>query len=258
MRRFLPYLLILLSLPAFAQIGRYKSIPTGHYNYTLKLDTATGAVWSVKFDSAKNATVEKKILEEKFKDYKAGRFDLITTDTKDHYLLLDSSTGKYTILDWQPEPPKEPRGTNKPPRDNGDIEVPAEVMPVLDPRAAFPEISSRDTISRNSGDDSVPGNASVDGTTDGGANAHISGWRVSKRVPMKAIPSGKQGTVVVDIWINENGRVIDAKVNSAKSTTIDHELIKAALDAARGFEFTPVSGQEPKRTGSVVCHFKMQ
>ena len=252
MRRFLSYLLILLSLPAFAQIGRYKSIPTGHYNYTLKLDTATGAVWSVKFDSAKNATVEKKILAEKFKDYKAGRFDLITTDTRDHYLLLDSSTGKYTILDWQPEPPKEARGANKPPKENVMVAETPDVS-VPDARAIFPGLSNRDTLSQTSAGQ-PEGNVSV-GVREGDSNARVEGRSVTKRGRLKPISSGKKGLVVVDIWLDESGHVIEARVNSSKSTTMDQELVRAALEAAKEFEFTPATNPSSSRTGSITVSF---
>ena len=42
---------IVLSLPVFAQVGRYKNIKVMYPGYSLKLDTATGELSSVHYDN---------------------------------------------------------------------------------------------------------------------------------------------------------------------------------------------------------------
>ena len=54
-------LVLLLTLPAFAQVGRFKIIKVWYPGYSLKLDTATGELWAVHFDVQEDQNVEEVI-----------------------------------------------------------------------------------------------------------------------------------------------------------------------------------------------------
>lgn len=150
------------------------------------------------------------------------------------------------------------------PTENGDVEIPKTPETPLDPKAVFPGHSKRDTSNtsqgaKNATDQLTPGqvNGGPDGATDGTANAHVSGWSTSHRGKLQA-PRNKKGTVVIDIWIDDSGRVTDAKLNAAKSTTLDKELTDKAIKAAKECTFRPIPGQEQKRTGTVTCNFNLE
>lgn len=255
MKRLLLFLVIFLSLPAFAQIGRYKSIPTEHYNYNLKLDTATGEVWSIHYRSADN-TIEEKMVQDALSQEtsQVGRYDLTATDSRNNYLLSDSATGKYVGIEWYPISCRSKVGAKDPSRSIGNVEAP--VIPEPDPRAAFPVLVSRDTISQTSSGQ-PDGDVTV-GAKEGDSNVHVSGWSVTTTGRLKQINALKKGIVVVDIRLDESGRVIEARVNTSKSTTIDRELVQAALEVAKEYRFTPTTSSTTSRTGSITVSFNLK
>lgn len=150
------------------------------------------------------------------------------------------------------------------PTPTGDVEIPQTQETPLDPKAIFPGHSKRDTSNtsqgaKNASDKLTPGqpSGSPDGALDGMANAHVSGWKITTRGKLEAA-GNKSGTVVVDIWIDENGNVTDAKYQTKESNTSDKVLIDKAIKAARQFKFTRVAGQEQDRHGTVTCNFKLK
>ncbi len=72
--------------------------------------------------------------------------------------------------------------------------------------------------------------------------------------PQQAKEEGVEGTVVVQVTMDEEGKIIEANVNSGEPL-----LREAALAAARLARFTPttVDGKPVKVTGTINYNFKM-
>lgn len=107
-------------------------------------------------------------------------------------------------------------------------------------------------------------NGNPDGNIDGkGVLGDGTGeWDLSGRgITGKPIFSEKpkdEGTVVVDIYVNQNGKVVSANVNVVKSNTGNSELYKLAVDAAKKATFTVNKDAPPKQKGSITFHFKLK
>ena len=70
--------------------------------------------------------------------------------------------------------------------------------------------------------------------------------RVQPVYPKESLDKGVSGRVVVDILVDENGRVPEAKVNEAP----DELTGQAVVDAAKQWEFKP----PPKIQGRQICY----
>ena len=78
--------------------------------------------------------------------------------------------------------------------------------------------------------------------------------RVAPAYPQDAIAARIFGTVIVEVTVNEVGRVISARPISGPV-----ELREAAVDAARQWEFTPIklSGMPVKVIGTITFNFNL-
>ena len=148
--------------------------------------------------------------------------------------------------------------------EKGDVETPKNEDLPLDTRANFPGHNKRDTSNTSQGSTNQTGNLTPgqptggpDGALNGESNAHVNGWSVNHRGKLQG-SKNKKGTVVVDIWIDENGRVVDAQLNLDKSTTLDKELTDKAIQAAKEFTFKPIPGKEQARKGTITCNFNLE
>ena len=97
-------LVLLLTLPAFAQVGRFKIIKFWYPGYSLKLDTATGELWAVHFDVQEDQTVEEVISKKQSHNHRQiGRYELRRTRQVGTYQIFDTSSGLYTLVKWTPK-----------------------------------------------------------------------------------------------------------------------------------------------------------
>lgn len=97
-------LAILLTLPVFAQVGRYKNIRVWYPGYSLKLDTATGELSAVHYDSEQEKTIEEVISKKlSHKQRQIGRYELRRTKQIGTYQIFDTSSGNYTTVKWTPK-----------------------------------------------------------------------------------------------------------------------------------------------------------
>ncbi len=97
-------LAILLTLPVFAQVGRYKNIRVWYPGYSLKLDTATGELSAVHYDSKQEKTIEEVISKKlSHKQRQIGRYELRRTKQIGTYQIFDTSSGNYTTVKWTPK-----------------------------------------------------------------------------------------------------------------------------------------------------------
>lgn len=150
------------------------------------------------------------------------------------------------------------------PTPSGDVEIPATQETALDPKAIFPGHSKRDTTHTSQGSSSPTGNLTPgqvnggpDGTLDGSANAKVEGRSVTKKGTLRPTVN-KKGLVVIDIYVNPQGKVIEAYFNASKSDTSDKELIDKAIEAAYGFVFSVKSDDVKRRQGTVTCKFNLK
>ena len=104
MKRFLILALALvLTLPVFAQVGRYKDIKVLYPGYTLKFDTATAEVTAVRYDNDTDKVFEEVVSKKLSNDSsQIGRYDFRRTRRMGTYQIFDSVTGEYTTVKWKP------------------------------------------------------------------------------------------------------------------------------------------------------------
>lgn len=104
MKKILTLLLILaLSLPAAAQVGRYKSLKTIYPGYSLKFDTASGELAAMRLDEETGMMKEEIISEKQSHGNKVGRYELRRSARLATYQIFDTSTGEYTTVKWAPK-----------------------------------------------------------------------------------------------------------------------------------------------------------
>jgi hypothetical protein len=104
MKKILTLLLILaLSIPAAAQVGRYKSLKTIYPGYSLKFDTASGELTAMRLDEETGIMKEEIISEKQSHGNKVGRYELRRSARLSTYQIFDTSTGEYTTVKWAPK-----------------------------------------------------------------------------------------------------------------------------------------------------------
>jgi TonB family protein len=86
--------------------------------------------------------------------------------------------------------------------------------------------------------------------------AKLSGRSISS-LPSPAYEIQNQGTVVVEITVDRDGKVVKAKATAKGSTTQDGRLWKAAEDAARKARFSPKNDAPPFQTGTITYVFTL-
>ena len=97
-------LALLLTLPVFAQVGRYKNIRVWYPGYSLKLDTATGELCAVHYDAEQEKTLEEVISKKlSHNQRQIGRYEFRRTRQIGTYQIFDTSSGKYTTVKWTPK-----------------------------------------------------------------------------------------------------------------------------------------------------------
>lgn len=101
---------LLISVTAFAQVGRYKNLNLLFPGYSLKLDTATGELWAVHYDDEAEVNIEEQILDKQSHNHKqVGRYELRRTKKVGTFQVFDTSDGKYVTVKWKP---KDKNGTD--------------------------------------------------------------------------------------------------------------------------------------------------
>jgi hypothetical protein len=95
---------IVLTVPAFAQVGRYKNIKTVYPGYTLKFDTSTAELTALHFDDETGSIQETVISKKQSHSHKqVGRYEFRRSARVATYQIFDTSTGEYTTVKWSPE-----------------------------------------------------------------------------------------------------------------------------------------------------------
>lgn len=102
-----------------------------------------------------------------------------------------------------------------------------------------------------------PGQEST--TVAGGDGISFSlGGRSALKLPTPQYPSQKSGIVVVEVTVDRNGNVTNARGGVRGSTTNDAELVNAAEKAARRARFDVNQNAAAYQTGTITYVFKLQ
>ena len=179
-------------------------------------------------------------------------------DLKKPVKLVQRSKSPYL----SDKPDKTAQGT---PDNFGDVEVPAPKKKAIDKNALFPGMSKKDSSLAPHGArkpeaefkaGQPSGNTSV-GKTEGTANAHVKGRNVLGTLPRPAYSVQNEGTVVVDIWVDNYGNVTKAQAGGKGTTVTDKSLWAAARAAAMKAHFNQ-DADTPTQQGTITYIFKLK
>ena len=153
---------------------------------------------------------------------------------------------------------------------HGDVEVPAppkKEEPKLDPRASFPGMSQQDdkaTAPHSASEASEgfkagqPDGNTKEGRTQGSANAHLKGRNVVGTISKPVYKAQLEGTVVVQVKVNQYGEVKEAIPGVTGTTVTDKGLWNAARTAAMETKFNLDANAPVLQTGTITYIFKLQ
>ena len=152
---------------------------------------------------------------------------------------------------------------------HGDVEVPApkQEETKLDPRASFPGTSRKDdkaTTPHSASETSEgfkagqPDGNTKEGRTTGNANAHLSGRNVVGSLPKPSYNAQLEGTVVVQVKVDQYGNVTEAVAGVEGTTVTDKNLWNAARSAALKAHFNQSASAPPIQIGTITYIFKLQ
>jgi TonB family protein len=124
--------------------------------------------------------------------------------------------------------------------------------------------STSEGVAGGPGNQGVPGgsvDSKVRGEGSGTGNKGISyelGGRGVKSLPPPIYNYQEEGTVVVDVYVDNSGKVSQAIAGVQGSTTLNENLVKAARDAALKTLFEPKDNADSRQKGTITYHFKLK
>lgn len=153
----------------------------------------------------------------------------------------------------KPAPTEQPKTENKEPEINKNALFPG--------KRNQQSGSGSQGVSTGTGDQGKAGGTATSNnySGNGGGNGNYSlAGRSSIALPRPEYNSNKQGTVVVQIWVNREGRVVRAEYQPKGSNTSDGELVKHAVEAARKARFNPDAGAPDEQKGTITYKFEIR
>lgn len=175
--------------------------------------------------------------------------------------LVQESESPYTAMEEKPNLTPATRQD-----DFGDVETEkVEVEEALDPRASFPGMSKKDTsltaphTAENAGDTfkaGQPDGNTAKGRSDGTPNAHVKGRKTVGTIPRPTYNVQEDGVVVMNIRVDQSGRVISAVMGNG-TTTGNKDLINAARNAAMKTHFNQDGKAPALQEGTITYIFKL-
>lgn len=160
---------------------------------------------------------------------------------------------------------KENKTAEAKPDDFGDVETPVQKEEV-DKNALFPGMSKKDSsLAPHGATDPKAefkaghpkGNTSV-GKTDSAPNAHVKGRNVLGALPKPDYTVQDEGTVVVDIWVDNYGNVTKAVAGAMGTTVNNPKLWAAAVAAAKNSHFNQSADAPALQQGTITYIFKLK
>ena len=181
-------------------------------------------------------------------------------------------TREVELVQRAESPYTNPRPNTTPatrPDPHGDVEVPDPKVeePKLDPRASFPGMQKTDNnaTTPHSGAEASqgfkagqPDGNTSQGKTEGSANAHVKGRSVVGSLPRPGYSTQLEGTVVVQIKVDQYGTVTEAIPGVGGTTVTDKALWNAAKNAAMKAHFNMSADAPVVQIGTITYKFKLQ
>lgn len=168
----------------------------------------------------------------------------VTDDTRDDHYTPPTTT-----------PSRRPEET--------EVVQPETPQPTVNPDAMF---RSRGTSSergtgtssgaaQGTGLGSTGGEGTSSGVGSGSGPSFSLVGRTARNLPIPKYQSDRQGNVVIDVHVDQQGNVIEARFNSRLSTTTDLNLRNAALEAARQSKFSVKLDAAVVQRGTITYKF---
>ena len=151
--------------------------------------------------------------------------------------------------------------------DKTDVSVPSGTgtSPTINQNALFTKPTGNGTGGGN-GDDNGPGTGKGDGpgtgTTSGNGigpgygNYNLAGRSALEKPAPKNVVQ-KEGKIVVNIWVDRNGKVTRTKVNLDLSTINDSKLADECEKAAKNTVWSENEEADEEQKGSITYNFKL-
>jgi TonB family protein len=145
-------------------------------------------------------------------------------------------------------------------------QTPEKPAQTVNPNAMFTKKGSSQEAgtgsSTGTGSGTGSGTTSGDGTGSGvgagsGPSFSLVG-RTAKSLPKPSYDSERQGKVVIDVNVDQEGNVVDAQFNSRLSTTADLQLRAAAIEAAKRSKFSVNLDASVVQRGTITYQFIKQ
>lgn len=161
----------------------------------------------------------------------------------------------------KPVPKQDPKPAKKP-------QTPAEKPREVNQKALFPGRTQGSNSSSegnktgvgNQGDLSGDPAGSHDGTGTGtsGSSVNLSGRSLLGSLPRPDYNAREQGRVIIEVTVDQQGRVTNATYRSVGSTTQNNTLVASAIRAAKQARFNVDENAAPYQKGTITYIFKMQ
>ena len=152
--------------------------------------------------------------------------------------------------------------------DKGDVEVPEPPRKEINKRALFSAANNKaqkDTLvaqtAREVSDALKAGHAlgnTRTGETAGEPKANLKGRTLNGTLPKPSYPVQANGTVVVEIWVDNYGTVQKAIAGAEGTTVTDKDLWNAARKAAMGASFNMSADAPAMQKGTITYIFKLK
>lgn len=161
---------------------------------------------------------------------------------------------------------KKPVENRKPPEKKPQPEPKPREEPVVNPRALYtphqvnPNESGNQGNQTNLADQGIEGGSPETTRPDGrggigdGISFSLEG-RGALHLPKPEYTSPEQGRVVVKIWVDRSGKVVQALSGVQGTTITDTRLIRLAEDAALKSVFTPDPTAADRQVGTITYNF---
>lgn len=89
-----------------------------------------------------------------------------------------------------------------------------------------------------------------------GASYSLGGRSLRGTLPTPSYTSPKDGNVVVEIWVNQDGVVVDVSAPAKGSYNYDNAMVEAAKKAARSAHFNADKSATEKQKGTITYKFR--
>ena len=153
------------------------------------------------------------------------------------------------VVKEEKKPEKKPKKEQVQAKPQPKPQQPAEKPREVNRKALFP--------GRTEGSSSE-GSHEGTGTGTDGNSASLSGRSLVGGLPSPDYRAKDQGRVVIEIVVDQQGRVTSAAYRAKGSTTQNSVLVNAALRAARGARFNVDESAPLSQTGTITYNFRMQ